>query len=106
MLFTPRGKDPAGCRCYAAPMRTLIVLLCLLFTACLQPMRRYNIGPLAEGTDHHLLVARAFTAASVDVEEVDPALGKVASPWLAPFGNDWRRRFVAVVDDKGQVSLR
>lgn len=87
-------------------MRIFVVLMCLLFPACLQPLRRYTIGPLPEGTDRHLQVARSLTAAGVEVEEVDTALGKVASAWVAPFGNDWRRRFVAVVDDRGQVSLR
>ena len=88
-------------------MRILLLLIGLLgCAACLQPMRRYTIGPLPQGAERHQQVARALTAAGVEVEEVDPTLGKVASAWLAPFGNDWRRRFVAVIDDQGLVSLR
>ncbi len=82
------------------------VSLSLVLSSCLQPMRRYNIGPIAQRDDSHIQVARALTAAGLEIDEADPQLGKVTSTWVAPFGNDWRRRFVAIIDDQGHVSLR
>ena len=83
-----------------------IALLVVVLSGCLQPMRRYSLGPLPEGNERHMEVARAFTAAGLEVGEVTPELGKVSTLWVAPYGNEWQRRYVAIVDRDGGVSLR
>lgn len=90
-----------------ARMRLVTLLVFAVLTAaCLQPLRRYRVGPMPTATEPHLELARAMTSAGLEIDEVNPTLGLVSSRWVAPFGNDWRRRFVAIVDREGMVSLR
>lgn len=83
-----------------------LVLVVVASSSCLQPLRRYRVGPMPVATEPHTELARALTSAGLEVEEVNPPLGLVSTRWVAPFGNDWRRRFVAIVDRQGMVSLR
>lgn len=91
-------------------MRLLLpVVLSVLLAGCLQPMRRYALSaPTSQlSREERLLeLGRAMVAAGHEVEELDPSLSFAASRWVAPFGNDWRRRFVAVLDTSGSVTLR
>ena len=87
-------------------MNRIALAMLVLLSACLQPMRKYTLGPLGAEKDRHMEVARAFTAAGQEVADVTPELGFVSTRWVAPYGNDWQRRYVAIVDPAGAVTLK
>ena len=105
-----KTSDGPERRCYRAGMFRFVALaLLVLLTGCLQPIRRYSLSaPSSQLSREERLqeLGRAMVAAGHEVEELDPTLSFVATQWHAPFGNDWRRRFVAVLDTSGSVTLR
>ena len=48
----------------------------------------------------------AFTVAGAEVETLDSTLGVVYAHWVHPYGDSSRRRFVGVLDQKGDLNIR
>ena len=74
-------------------------------------MSRYRLAPLSGTREERTAsLARAFVAGETEPAIVDPTLGMVATDWQAPFGSNqgsqWTRRWVAVVADSGEVTIR
>ncbi len=79
----------------------------MLFAAgCLQAIKPYRV-PADSGREMTIEeVGRAFTVAGAEVETLDSTLGVVYAHWVHPYGNSYRRRFVGVLDQKGDLNIR
>ncbi len=92
-------------------MRAFLFVALISMTACLQPLHRYALSPLMGSDDERTTaLARAFVAAGAEPEVVDPRLGMVATAWQTPFGSSqgstWTRRWVAVINPTGAITIR
>jgi hypothetical protein len=88
-----------------------LLVAVVALSGCLQPMSRYHLASVAGTRDERTAaLARAFVAAEAEPGVIDPMLGMVATDWQAPFGSSqgsqWTRRWVAVIADSGEITIR